>query len=300
MLRSGFFSSYVCVIGLDAVLFAAAQQPTVSSQAALDRVDRHSTAEWLTVAPHLPDPKTATPAQLETAGDVLRARRLPEDAVEYFEFALQRGGNEVELFNRIGVVELEQNQLALARACFKRAVTLKRKYAEGWNNLGATEDMAGNLRVAVADYGRAVKLSRKNAVFHANLGTAYFASRDYESARHEFEIATRLDPGVLQRGGSGGSLVHVLSADDRGRFAFEMARIAAGQGDDETMLHWLTASIEGGYDVDTAMGGVKEFNAYRKDSRIALLVRNAKAMRARQLAVTGPVPVLSAPTNKAN
>jgi tetratricopeptide (TPR) repeat protein len=296
MLRSGFFSSSICVIGLDAVLFAAAQQPTVIDQAATDRVERHSSVEWLTVAPHLPNPQTASPVELETAGDVLRARRLPADAIDYFKFAIQRGGNEVELTNRIGVTELEQNQLALARACFKRVLILKRKYAEGWNNLGATEDMSGNMKAAIGDYLHAVKLNRKNAIFHANLGTAYFGASDYESARHEFDVAAKLDPGIFHRGGFGGSLVHVLSGDDRGRFAFEMARIAAGHGEDESMLHWLAVSIEGGYDVGSAMTGLKDFNAYRKDPRITLLLHNAKAMRARQLAVTEPVPVLPPPT----
>ena len=51
--------------------------------------------QWLAVKPHLPDPATASADKLEMAGDVLRARRFPEDALDYYQYALRRGGKEV-------------------------------------------------------------------------------------------------------------------------------------------------------------------------------------------------------------
>jgi tetratricopeptide (TPR) repeat protein len=299
MLHSRLIPSSLLVIGFCALGVSLAQQPKPFDVAA-ERAAQHNTEEWLTVAPHLPDPATATPAALEMAGDVLRARRLQEDAVDYFRYAMQRGGDEVTLLNRIGVTELEMNQAALARACFKRSVLLRRKYAEGWNNLGATENMDGNLQTAIIDYQRAVKLNRKNAVFHANLGTAYFETKDYESSRREFDMAIKLDEGVFRRGGFGGSQVHVLTGDDRGRFAFEMARLAAASHEDESMLHWLSVSAESGFDVREGMRGVKEFEPYRKDARITLMLRNVRAMQAKQIAASDPVPALPEHTTKEN
>jgi tetratricopeptide (TPR) repeat protein len=299
MLHSRLIPSSLLVIGFCALGVSVAQQPKPFDVAA-ERAAQHNTEEWLTVAPHLPDPATATPAALEMAGDVLRARRLQEDALDYFRYAMQRGGDEVTLLNRIGVTELEMNQPALARACFKRSVLLRRKYAEGWNNLGATENMDGNMQSAIIDYQRAVKLNRKNAVFHANLGTAYFETKDYESSRRQFDMAIKLDEGVFRRGGFGGSQVHVLTGDDRGRFAFEMARLAASSHEDESMLHWLSVSAESGFDVREGMREVKEFEPYRKDARITLMLRNVRAMQAKQIAATDPVPALPAHTTKEN
>jgi tetratricopeptide (TPR) repeat protein len=246
------------------------------------------------VSPHLPDPRTASAARLEEAGDVLRARRLPDDAIDFYGYAMQRGGDVATLMNKMGVTELEVGRPELARPCFRRAVALKRRYAEAWNNLGAVENVSGNLIEAIADYRRAVKLNGRNAIFRANLGTAYFAVRDYESGRAEIEKAIKLDGNVFQRGGFGGSQVSVLTANDRGRFAFEMARLAAAHGEEESMLHWLTVACESGYDVRAGMSGEKEFAPYLKDIRITVMLQNEKAMRTKQVASSEPVPVLPA------
>jgi tetratricopeptide (TPR) repeat protein len=276
---------------------AQAQQPAstaLGTDPAVDRALRHATIEWQNVAQHLPNPETASPADLQQAADILRARRFLEDALDYYGYALKRGGDEASLDNRMGVTELQMGQSALARVYFRHCVALRKKDAEGWNNLGAVETIDGNPRQAISDYQRAVKINRKNSLFHANLGTAYFAVKDIESARHEFEVAVKLDPAVFDRGGFGGSLVHVLSADDRGQFAFEMARLAAAHGEEESMLNWLAKACEAGMDLRASMVNVKEFEPYAKDVRIAVIIRNTKALHTRELAATEPVPTLAA------
>ena len=281
----------VCLCG------ASAQQPAspdAKKDAALDRALRHATPEWQIVAPHLPDPATASAALLQQAGDILRARRFPEDAIEYYDYALKRGGNEVTLDKSIGVTELQLGQPALARVYFRRCIALSKKDAEAWNNLGAVETMTDNYRQAIFDYQRAIKFNRNNSLFHANLGTSYFAVKDLESARHEFEVAVKLDPEVFHRGGFGGSQVYVLNAEDRGQFAFEMARLAALHGEEESMLHWLAQASEAGIDLRAEMANIKEFEAYNKDPRIAVIIRNTQALRNKELAVSEPVPTLAA------
>jgi hypothetical protein len=88
-------------------------------------------------------------------------------------------------------------------------------------------------------------------------------------------------------------MVHVLSADDRGQFAFEMARLAAAHGEEESMLHWLAQACEAGMDLRVSMAGIKDFDPYLKDPRIAVIIRNTKALRNKELAVTEPVPTLA-------
>jgi tetratricopeptide (TPR) repeat protein len=209
----------------------------------LDRVERHQSPEWQALAPHLPDPATATAASLTTAADVMRARRMPEDALDYYRFALQRG-DDPKLENSIGITLLELQRLPEARAAFRRAIQLKPKGAEQWNNLGATEYAAGQYRAALQDYVHAVKLNRKSAVFHSNLGTAYFEMKDYESARAEYITAIKLDPKVFHSGSLSGVDAHIMSASDRGRFCFEMAKMAARIHDDDNVIRWLARSSE--------------------------------------------------------
>src|SRR5712672_3227037 len=120
---------------------------------------RHQDPQWESVRLHLPDPATATEEQLETVGDVLRARRFPEDALDYYLYALKRGGgNQVMLLNKIGVTQLELRHTAAARAYFQRAIQLQKKDPVAWNNLGAVEYMDGRFATAISDYSRAIKL----------------------------------------------------------------------------------------------------------------------------------------------
>ncbi len=295
MLRSRIVLPLVLlIVSASAVLAQVTPSSDPDTDAAVDRAMRHATTEWALVAPHLPDPATASPGSLLQAADILRARRFLEDALEYYGYALKRGGDEAALDNRMGVTELQIGQPALARVYFRHCIALSKKDAQGWNNLGAVETIDGNPRQAISDYQRAVKLNRKNSVFHANLGTAYFAVKDYESARGEFETAVKLDPAVFERGGFGGSLVHVLSADDRGQFAFEMARLAAIHNEQDSMLHWLAQASEAGIDLRTAMPGIHEFQPYLKDARIVLIIHNTQALRSKELAVSEPVPTLAA------
>ena len=259
----------------------------------LDRERRHQDPEWLLIEPHLPNAKTATPAALMEEGDILHARRFNEDALEFYEFAIARGGDEAAARNRIGVLNLTMRQMDLARAEFRRVLVVKPKDAAGWNNLGAAEFMSGQYKPALSDYLRAVKLDKRNAVYRVNLGTDYFELKDYESSSAEFSKALKLDAKVFQRDSLGAVQARVLTASDQGRFYFEMARISARQQDDEATLRWLTKASEAGFDVKAQMSGSRELAAYGHDPRVLLILQNARALRGNRVAA-GPVEPLPA------
>ena len=264
----------------------------LSRSADPERVARHQSADWVAMEEHLPDPATASPASLQLAADVMRARRLPEDALEYYRFALERGGDPGKLTNRVGITLLELHRPELARAAFQRAVHLSPKDPDAWNNLAASEYIAGDFPRSIGDYRRAVKLNRNKATFHANLGTAYFEVKDYDSARKQFATALKLDPNVLQGGSSNGIEAHVLSPSDRGRFCFEMAKLTARDHDVDGMLRWLARATEVGFDTQSEMVQDRILRTYLSDPRVALILHNAKAMRNGQIADTGLIPAL--------
>ena len=285
MTTRSYFASLLSIALVSGTVGAMAQQPAYDEDSL--RAMRHATPEWAQIGPHLPDPQTASAEKLAEAADVLRARRLQEDALDYYRYALKRGGDESKLQNNIGVTLLELSRLPEARIAFKRAVKVKPKYAQGWNNLGATEYSAGNPKAALVDYLRAVKLDKKSAVYHSNLGTAYFELKDYESARSEFERAVKLDRSVFQTGGWSGVEARVLNTSDRARYCFEMAKMAARMHDVDNMVRWLARSSESGFDVKGQMAGDKDFEPYRKDPRILLAIQNARAIRTGQIADSG-------------
>jgi tetratricopeptide (TPR) repeat protein len=256
----------------------APNTPNASTDA--HRELRHQDPQWDAVKTHLPDPATASAEQLETVADVLRARRFPEDALDYYLYALKRGGsNQVMLMNKIGVTQLELRHTAAARAYFQRAIQLQKKDPVAWNNLGAVEYMDGRFSTAISDYSRAIKLNKTSAIYHSNLATALFEEKRYKDARAQYKIALQLDPDMAHHDGTGGLTAHMLSPEDHARYCFEMARLYAELGDETSMLRYLTMASEGGFDVMSELRSDAKLDRYRKDTRVILLVQNAKALR---------------------
>ena len=281
--RLPFLLLFLSMFVAGAALYA---QKTVPSHESAVQTE-HEDSQWILIQEHLPDPATASPEQLETAADVLRARRFPESALDYYTYALKRGANETLILNKLGVTELELGNHQLARAFFQRVVHLKRKDADGWNNLGAVEYLEGRSGNAISDYKHAIKLNKKSAAFHSNLGTAYFQTKDFDRARKEFQVALNLDPNLMVHGGGmGGVTMRMLSPEDHARFSYELARLYAQQGDEAKMLHYLTRASEGGFDVLEAMRRDEVLERYRKDPRILLLVHNAQALRSGHMSLT--------------
>ncbi|MGD0797612.1 MAG: tetratricopeptide repeat protein [Acidobacteriaceae bacterium] len=243
--------------------------------------------QWAEIEKHLPNPATASPQTLETQGDILRARRFPEDAMDYYKYALARGGDEAALMNKLGLTELELRNVELARAYFRRAVKIARGDAKAWNNLGAVEYVDGANGDAVSDYKRAIKLDKHEAVYHANLSTAFFGRKDYKGARREMATALKLDPKVFDKEPSGGGVAaHVLTSEDRARFCFEMAKLYAQDGLEEDMLHSLAMASEAGMDVQREMHKDVILAKFELDQRVVVLVHNAEALRANRASST--------------
>lgn len=255
----------------------------------------HQNPVWNSIRAHLPDPAAASAPKLEEAADILRARRFYEDAMDYYGFALERGAEPVHLLNKMGVTQLELHDLRSARVYFQRAVKIQKKSAEGWNNLGVIEYLSGRFDSAIHYYKRAIKLNKSSATFHSNMGTAYFEKKDFERARKEYEIALKLDPSMLHEHGTLGITTRMMSPEDHARFCFELARLYAKRGEEQTMLHYLTMASEAGFDILRGIGSDSVFAPYRKDPRILTIAQNSKELRTRGTNIaegSGPPPPL--------
>ncbi len=270
-----------CLVVLFGLSVCAAQLNAQQDSLSPDqlRAFEQSSPQWPDIQAHLPDPSIAAAEQLETAADVLRARRFPQSALDYYMYAMRSGGNEVRLLNKMGITELGLGHMERARAYFKQVIKLKKKDAEGWNNLGAVEYVMGEESNAIFDYKHAIKLDKKGASYHSNLATAYLEEKNWSGARKEYAIALRLDPGIFERSSVTGITARMLTTDDHARFCYELARLFAEQKDEDEMLHYLTMASEGGFDVLEAMSHDQVMDRYRKDPRVLLLVHNARALR---------------------
>lgn len=287
------------VLTAASLLFALALGTRSSAQTSYQPTDpnpKHDSEQWKIVESHLADPATSSAQMLETQADILRARKFPEDAMAYYQYAMARGGNAPRLLNKIGLVDLELHNTALARACFQRVTKMSRKESEAWNNLGAVNFMNGDPVGAISAYKKAIKFDKHQAVYHANIATAYFERKDYESARREIGVAMNLDPEIFDRRNStGGVAAHVLSSEDRARFSYEMAKMYARAGLEEQMLHSLAMASEAGLDVQREMRKDAVLAKLADDPRVLVLVKNAQALRASR---GSPIPAVPLPANK--
>jgi tetratricopeptide (TPR) repeat protein len=287
-LRALFFSLLPAVLAVP--LTAQGHQPAAAQLTSVEeRAALHASPDWKLVEPHLADPATASADQLEMQGDVLRARRFPEDALDYYGYAMARGSNVSVLLKKMGVVRLELQQAPLARSMFVRCVRAHKNDAEAWNDLAATDYVMGAYPAAIAEYKHAVRLNKKSAVMHSNLGMAYFSNKDPDSARAEFAAALRLDPKIMESRDEGGITAHVLAARDFAGLCFEMARMFAQQQRPEAMRLWLSKASERGYDVREGMKENAVFHPYLKDPQIQMMLQNTARMR------KGSVALMDAP-----
>jgi tetratricopeptide (TPR) repeat protein len=256
----------------------------------------HRSAEWAEIEKHLPNSTTGSAHDLEVQGDILRARRFPEDALDYYNYALARGAKPGDIYKKLGMTHLELHNVVLSRMFFLKALKVNRNDASAWNDLGAVEYLNQQLNSAISDYKKSVKLDSKSAVYHSNLGMAYFDKKDFGSAHKEIATAMRLDPAVFTRSGSAGVSAHVLSSSDRAQFCLEMAKTYAQSGNETEMLHSLSMAGEAGADLTEELSKDKALAAYKKDPRVLMLIRNIKAMReGRPVEEAGSVPDAARP-----
>lgn len=265
-------------------MFLTAGQRTVTAQdfyaEQMARERGHNTMQWTQIEEHLPDRLTSPPDILELQGDILRARRFPEDANTYYNYALQNGGDPAALLVKIGMTELDMRDIPAARAYFKRVLGIDPKHADAWNNLGVVEQINARLPFAIVNYERATRLDPQRAVFHANLAIAYLDHGEYSSARREIATALRLDPAIFEsEGDNSGPVARVISASARLRLHFELARLYAQLKDETRMVHALAAAGEAGLDVRTAMRHDRVLAPYLEDSRVIVLYRNSQLLR---------------------
>src|SRR5438270_3200160 len=117
--------------------------------------------------------------------------KVPTSNIQAYDYYLR---------GRKFLYQLRSPSLEFARQMFARAIVIDPNYARAYAGVAdcssflymwfdSTED---NLREALSASRRAVELDPESPVTHASLGLALFLSKDYESARQEFETALGL------------------------------------------------------------------------------------------------------------
>ena len=140
-----------------------------------------------------------TAAEMEKAGDLARAQKNYDLAIQYFQTALRKDRKNAVLYNKLGLAELKKDDLKSARLDFEKATKQNSKYAEAVNNIGAVEYMRKNYGAAAKFFKKAVALDETHATYHVNLGAAWFSQKKMERAMAEYTRAMELDPDAFRQ-----------------------------------------------------------------------------------------------------
>ncbi|MBV8893650.1 MAG: tetratricopeptide repeat protein [Acidobacteria bacterium] len=218
-----------------------------------------------------PPPADATAEQLETTADELRARKAYLESMDYFRVALLKQPSP-QIYNKMGIVELQTYHLGDAKRDFERAIKLDGSQADALNNLGVVYYEAKKYGKAIKYYNKAIAIRPDMASYYSNLGAALFSKKDYEKATASYARALELDPAIFERTSRTGVAAQLPSPQDRARYEYVMARLYAKMGRTDDSLQCLRKAMEQGYKDINMVYKDAEFSVLRKDPRFAELM----------------------------
>jgi tetratricopeptide (TPR) repeat protein len=219
-----------------------------------------------------PPAPEATPADLESRGDELRAQKLYLDALDYYHAALAKERSSARVINKIGITELMMLRYHEAKKSFEQSIKADRGLADAYNNLGVVYYEETKYGAAIKEYNKAIVIDQSSASFFSNLGAALFSKREFDRAAVAYERAVQLDPDVFERTSRGGVQAQLPSPEDRARYDYTVARLYAKLGYSDRSLEYLRKALEEGYKDFKNVYKDSEFAELRKDKRFAELV----------------------------
>jgi Flp pilus assembly protein TadD len=203
---------------------------------------------------------------LKTA-DLLVARQQWDGAVAAYRTAVAASPADPALRNRLGICLQRKGDDKAARAAYKKALDLRKDYAEAWNNLGTLDHARGKYKRAIAAYSKAIQMSPKDAVFHKNLGAAWLARGDVERALEAWNEALRLDPAGFETDAIKVPAAGVTMA----RQYYLYAKLLAARGETEKALEYLVKAHAAGFNDFAKIEKDTDFLSLVGDPRYAAL-----------------------------
>jgi len=122
-----------------------------------------------------------------------------DNAVGYFENAVNKNPKRAEAWVQVGYCKVKQGKNQEAIKAYQQALQLQPENAEFHNKLGDAYYFAGRLREAIESYTEAARLRPDVAETYYNLAVAYFESGNQEMAAKEARILQRLDSKLYEK-----------------------------------------------------------------------------------------------------
>lgn len=122
-----------------------------------------------------------------------------DNAVGYFENAVNKNPNRADAWVQVGYCKVKQGKNQEAIRAYHQALQLKPEDAQIHNKLGDAYYYAGRLREAIESYTEAARLQPDCAETFYNLAVAYLESGNPSMAATEARVLERLDQKLYER-----------------------------------------------------------------------------------------------------
>jgi tetratricopeptide (TPR) repeat protein len=208
----------------------------------------------------------------EEKGDLARLHKDYESAISHYLSAVRVNTNSADLYNKMGVAELQLKDWGAARKYFTRAMKLDPKLFAAQNNMGVLELLNRRYKSAVSYLKQALALDESNAHTHLNLAGAWMGLGNIDYAMNEYARALELDADVLSTTPEG-VVAQTSTPEQRARVFFLIAKSYMKRGNTEGALEYLRRARDGQYPDMASVYKDPVFTALWDDPRLAKIVR---------------------------
>jgi tetratricopeptide (TPR) repeat protein len=216
------------------------------------------------------DPAAARVA--EEKGDLARVHNSYAMAAAYYQSALRADRQNPDLYNKLGIVQLQLREKGSARKNFEQALKYAPQNVSAINNLGAVALVSKKYRPAIGYFKQALALDESAAATHVNLAEAWLGLGETDRAMTEYARALELDADVFTND-QGGSLVQLSTPEQRARINFLIAKSYMKRGNIDGALDYLNRAKELHYHDLAKLYSDQDFAPLWKDPRLAKIIK---------------------------
>jgi tetratricopeptide (TPR) repeat protein len=134
------------------------------------------------------------PKLYDNMGDALCAAGRDNEAIPYFQRAVELEPRYAGAYSNLGNVYFKQAKYEDAFALYKKAVEIKPDFALGYNNLGNVCVVMGKYDEALAYYAKVIELAPNNPGVYSNMGLVYKIQGKMADAEISMNKAIAINP----------------------------------------------------------------------------------------------------------
>jgi tetratricopeptide (TPR) repeat protein len=216
--------------------------------------------------------KAEAARKAEERGDLARVRKEYAVAGAYYQAAIHASRENAVLYNKLGIVQLQQNSRSAARKNFAQAVKLDPQLVSPVNNLGAVALMDRKFKVAVDYFKQALAMDELVAATHLNLAESWMGMGETDYAMTEYARALELDADILTTTDEG-VIAQIATPQQRARVAYMIAKAYAKRGNLDGALDSLRKARDLHYYDLKQVYSDKEFAPLWNDPRLAKIIK---------------------------